>query len=254
LKEDARADLVSHLTELRARLIRALVYLAVAMTVVWVFFDPLYRFLVGPIRKPLENIGGELMVYELLEPLLVRVSIVLVGGVILALPLIFYEVWSFVAPGLTTRERRAARPLVPVSGLLFLTGVALGYFMTGTAVGALLRFNPPQTEVRLSLNRTVLLLVKFYLAFGIGFQLPIVIVLLAQIGIVDSRMLTRRWREAVVAIFLLAAIITPTWDPITMTICALPMVLLYVGTIGVVKVIERRRRKEAATQAHPPAG
>lgn len=248
MKEERRADLITHLAELRARLIRTMVYLAVGMTAVWVFLDRLYRFLVSPIRKPLEEAGGELMVYELLEPLMVRLSITLVGGLILALPLVFYEVWAFVAPGLTRSERRAARPLVPVSGLLFLMGVAMGYLMTGTAVKALLGFNLPDTELRLSLNRTVLLLVKFYLAFGLAFQLPIVIVLLAKVGIVDSRLLIRRWREAVVAIFVAAGIITPTWDPITLTICALPMVALYVGTIGAVKLIERRKRKAAEAE------
>lgn len=251
MRQDERADLVSHLAELRARLLRALLYLAVGMAVVWFFLDPLYGFLVKPIRRPLEDIGGELMVYELLEPLLVRLSIALVGGVILALPLIFYEIWAFVAPALTSSERRAARPLVPASAVLFLMGVALAYLMTGTAVQALLRFSLPETHIRLSLNRTVLLLVKFYLAFGLGFQLPIVIVLLAKIGIVDSRLLIGRWREAVIAVFVAAAIITPTWDPITLTICALPMVALYMGTIGVVKLIERRARK-AQESEHTP--
>ena len=107
----------------------------------------------------------------------------------------------------------------------------------------LLRFVPPETEIRLSLSRSVLTLVKFYLAFGLCFQLPIIIVLLAKMGIVDSAMLMRRWREAVVAIVLLAAIITPTWDPITLSIAALPMVVLYAGTILAVKLIERRERK-----------
>lgn len=253
MRQEDRADLITHLAELRARVLRALAYLALAMVVVWIFFDPLYRLLIGPVARALKKAGGELMVYEVLEPLMVRLGVVLVGGLILALPFVFYEVWSFVAPGLTASERRAARPLVPISGLLFLMGVAMGYLVTGTAVQALLRFNPPGTEIRLSLNRTVLLLVKFYLAFGLGFQLPIVIVLLAKVGIVDSRMLLAKWREAVVAIFVAAAIITPTWDPITLTICALPLVGLYMATVGVVKLMERRERKEEAEEG-PLAG
>jgi sec-independent protein translocase protein TatC len=134
---------------------------------------------------------------------------------------------------------------VPVAGLLFLLGIAMGYVLTGPSVRVLLRYMPPDTRAWLTLNDTVLLLLKFYIAFGVGFQLPIVLVLLAKIGIVDSRMLLRRWREAVVAIFMAAAIITPTWDPITLTACALPMVVLYVATIGAVKVIERRARRAA---------
>ncbi len=243
MSDEDRADLVTHLGELRTRLIRGIIYTLMAMIGVWVFFDPLYRLLVRPVIGPLREYGGELTVRMLLEGLLVKLEIVLVGGVIIALPLIMYEIWAFVAPGLTASERRAARPLIPVSLFLFTAGVMMGYFITGPAVKALLRFIPPDTAALLTLNDTILLLLKFYLAFGLGFQLPIVIVLLAKLGIVDSSMLIRRWREAVVAIFVLAAIITPTWDPITLTIAATPMVALYIGTIGVVKLIERGERR-----------
>ena len=234
---------MTHLTELRTRLIRGLVYIALAMAVAWIFFDPLYRLMVAPVRGPLEEFGGQLTVRMLLEGLLVKLEIVLVASVILASPLIIYEIWAFIAPGLTSTERRAARPLIPAAMLLFLAGVTMGYFLTGPAVKALLRFIPPETAALLTLNDTILLLLKFYLAFGFGFQLPIVIILLAKLGLVNSRLLATRWREAVVVIFLMAAIITPTWDPITLTLAAIPMVLLYMGTIAVVKLIERGDRK-----------
>ncbi len=240
---EERSDLISHLTELRARLLRMIVYALIAMVGVWIYFDPLYRFLVHPVLGPLETFGGELTVRMLLEGLLVKLEIVLVAGVIVASPFIFYEVWAFVAPGLTGNERRAVRPLIPVAILLFLLGVAMGYLMTGPAVSALLRFIPPETNALLTLNDTILLLLKFYLAFGLGFQLPIVIVLLAKLGIIDSHLLVRRWREAVIIIVILAAIITPTWDPITLTIASVPMILLYLGTIAVVKWIERGEKK-----------
>lgn len=243
LRDNERADLVGHLAELRARLGRAIAYAAVGMIVVWIFFNPLYTLMIRPIREPLERMGGELTVRGLLEGLLVKCEIALVGGIILAFPLIFYEVWAFIAPGLTRTERRQVRPLVPVSGLLFLLGVAMGYLVTGPSVSVLLRYIPPDTSALLTLNETVLLMLKFYLAFGLSFQLPIVLVLLAKIGLVDSAMLARRWREAVVALFLMAAVITPTWDPITMTVVSLPMILLYLGSIGAVKIVERRKPK-----------
>ena len=243
MREEERADLISHLSELRARVIRAVIYAALATTIVWVFFDPVYQFLVAPISGALEDFGGSLTVRALLEGLLVKVEIAFVGGLILASPFIIYEVWAFISPGLTRTERRAALPLIPIAAILFLMGVAMGYLMTGIAATVLLGYIPPETEALLTLNETVLLMLKFYLAFGLGFQLPIVIVLLAKIGLVDSAMLVRRWREAIIAVFILAGIITPTWDPITMTICALPMLVLYWGTVGAVKLIERRQRK-----------
>ena len=243
MNDENRADLVSHLAELRTRLIRGLVYVTLTMALAWIFFDPLYRLMVAPVRGPLEEFGGELTVRMLLEGLLVKLEIVLVAGVILASPLITYEIWGFIAPGLTSNERRAARPLIPAAMLLFLAGVTMGYFLTGPAVRALLRFIPPETAALLTLNDTILLLLKFYLAFGLGFQLPIVLILLAKLGLVDSRMLAKRWREAVVIIFVMAASITPTWNPFTLTIAAIPMMLLYMGTIAVVKLIERGDRK-----------
>lgn len=247
MNDEQRSDLVSHLTELRSRLLRAIIYAVAGMVVVWIFFDRLYRFMVRPIEEPLKQIGGELTVRGLLEGLLVKLEIALVGGIILALPFILYEVYAFVAPGLTRSERRAVRPLLPVAGVLFVAGVVAGYLITGPAVRTLLRYIPPETRALLTLNETILLLLKFYLAFGLGFQLPIVIVLLAKLGIIDSRVLISRWREAVVGIFVLAAFITPTWDPITLTVAAMPMVVLYIGTIGAVKLIERSERKAAAS-------
>jgi sec-independent protein translocase protein TatC len=173
----------------------------------------------------------------------VKLEIALVGGVIAAAPFIYYELWAFIAPGLTPKERRAVRPLVPVSAVLFLLGVAMGYWLTEPSIAWMLKMNPPETVARYQLNENLLLLLRFYLALGLGFQLPIVLILLAKIGIVDSRLLSQRWREATVIIFILAAIITPTWDPITMTIAALPMVLLYLGTVWFIKLIERGERK-----------
>lgn len=251
--EEKRGDLVSHLAELRARVLRSAIYAIIGMTVVWLFYAPLYTLLTRPIKQALNAAHGEMIVTQFMEGFLVRFEISLIGGLIFAAPLIYYEIWAFIAPGLTRSERRAARPLVPVSGVLFLMGVALAYLITGPSVTWLLQMNPPDTVARYRLNENLLLILKFYLAFGLAWQLPIVLVLLAKIGIVNSRLLSARWREATVAIFVIAAIITPTWDPITMTLCAIPMVILYLGTIGVIKLIERGKQK-AVRLAEDSAG
>lgn len=248
MEDEKRADLVSHLAELRTRIIRATVYALVGTTAVWVFYRPLYAFLTRPIVHALQKARGEIIVTQFLEGFLVKLEISLVGGLILAAPFIYYEAWAFVAPGLTRNERRAARPLVPASGLLFLMGVAMGYLITEPSISWLLTMNPPETVPRYHLNDNLLLMLRFYLAFGLAFQLPIILVLLAKIGIVNSRLLWARWREATVLVFVIAAIITPTWDPLTMTLCALPMVALYLGTIGVIKLMERSRQKAAGEQ------
>ncbi len=243
MTEEERADLITHLTELRARLLRSLIYAIAGTSIMWAFFDPIYRLLMRPILSALKQAGGEMIVTQLMEGFMVKIEVAFIGGLMLAAPFIYWEIWAFIAPGLTRHERRASRPLVPISGVLFLLGAALGYFLTEPSLNWLLKLNPPETVARYRLNENLLLLMRFYLALGIAFQLPIVIVLLAKLGIVNSRLLTRRWRESVVLIFVLAAIITPTWDPITMTIAALPMVVLYLGTIGVVRIIERNAKR-----------
>jgi len=245
--EGKRASLVDHLDELRGRILRSALYTVAGMALVWAAFPPVYRFLVRPIQAQVDKFGAELDVFHVMEGFLIRMEVALIGGLILAAPFIFREVWAFVAPGLMPNERRTVRPIVPVAAVLFLLGVAMAYAITEPTIYFFLLFVPHGAHARLNLNNTLLLMLKFYLAFGLAFQLPIVLVLLAKLGIVNSRILIRRWREAVVIILVVAAIITPSWDPIIMTVCAIPMVLLYLGTIGVIKVIDRRRaRREQA--------
>jgi sec-independent protein translocase protein TatC len=262
VQEDERLDLISHLEELRTRLIRVILYAVAGATAMWFFYQPIYSFLVRPLQEPVKKLGGELAVRGILEGLLIKCEVSLICGIVIAAPFIYREIWAFVAPGLTHDERRAVRLLGPISGLLLIAGVALGYLITGPSVRWLLLYVPPGAKALFTLNDTLLLVLKFYLAFGLSFQLPIVLVVLAQLGIVDARVLTRRWREAVIIIMVVAAVITPTWDPFTMTICAAPMVALYLGTIWVIKIMERRRRaaelaqqaREAPDQADELAG
>ncbi len=246
MKDELRTDLVTHLTELRTRLVRALVYAMLGTSVVWTFYDRLYGFLLRPLIQPLQQAGGQLNFTNFLTPFMMKFQISMLGGLIVALPFIFLELWAFIAPGLTKRERRTVRPLVPISGVLFLMGVTLAYFLTGPSVKWMMSFMPPGTKALLDLNQNVLLILKFYFAFGIGFQLPIVLVILTALGIVDSHFLTRYWREASVVIFIIAAIITPTWDIVTMSCAALPMVILYLLTLGVIRIIEKRQARAEA--------
>lgn len=249
MSEDARTDLVSHLDELRGRLLRSAIYVVTGAVAVWVCFDSVYSFLARPITSALQGSGAELNYGSIFDPFLIKVQISLVGGLILALPLVIYEAWAFVAPGLTRRERRVVRPIIPASMLLFAMGVAMAYLLTTPSMHWMMGFRAPDTRALINLRDTLLMVLKFYLAFGLGFQLPIVLVLLAALGIVDSRLLTRYWREATVAIFIIAAVITPTWDPLTMTVAALPMVFLYLATIGIIRLIERQRVRQAAREA-----
>jgi len=245
VREEARTDLVSHLEELRARLLRSAAYVLLGTVAMWVCFDPVYAFLARPIVEPLRAAGDRLNYRTFLEPFMIRVQLSLVGGLILALPMLILEIWAFVAPGLTRAERRTIRPVIPLSLVLFVLGVAMAYLLTGPSVRWLMKFRAPDTQALLNLSDNLLLVLKFYLVFGLAFQMPIVLIVLSALAIVNSRLLLRYWREASVGIFIVAAIITPTWDPLTMTVAALPLVLLYLGTVGIIRVMERRRDQAA---------
>ena len=133
----------SHLRELRHRLLRIALYLTLAMTAAWCFFDPMFAFLMGPLRVPLSQAKGAVAVRGLLEGFLVKFEIALVAGLIVALPFVCYEVWALIAPGLTPQERRVTRWLGPFSGLLFLGGATMGYLITGPCAVWLLQCTPP---------------------------------------------------------------------------------------------------------------
>ncbi len=241
--DEDRADLVSHLTELRTRLVRSLLYLCLTATVASFYGQPIYRLLAAPVVMGVKAAGGRLNNASLLDPFMLRVWLALLPGLIAALPLIYLEVWGFVKPGLTKRERRVARPLAPIAGVLFVAGAAMAYALTKPCVQWMVSIAMPGTERWMSVNDTVVLLLKFYVTFGLCFQLPLVMIALSAVGLVNSGLLLRYWREATIAIFLLVAIVTPTWDPFTMTLAALPVTLLYLGTIGVIRLMERRRRR-----------
>jgi len=245
MREDERADILIHLEELRNRILRGLLYIGLGAVAGWYLYQPvLFPLLTNPVRLPLARIGGKMIFLGLMEPFMIRFQVALIAGFILASPLVFYELWAFVAPGLTQRERQSVRPLLPAAVGLFFAGVAFGFWLMPVFISWMLSFTPKGVDLRPSLNATIVLLAKIYLAFGLSFELPVVVIFLARVGILNSETMIRRWREAIFIIFVIAAIVTPTWDMFTMTICALPMVALYLGSIGVVWRMERRRRRQ----------
>ncbi len=212
-KDEDRADLVSHLTELRTRLMRALLYVCVTATVASFFFQPVYAFVAGPVRAGVTAAGGRLNNAGVLDPFMLRLWAALLPGLIVALPLIYLEVWGFVKPGLTKRERRVVRPLAPIAGVLFLLGAAMAYAITKPCVQWMVSLSAQGTEKLFSVNDTVVLFFKFYLAFGLCFELPLVMVALSAMGIVNSGFLVRYWREATLGIFTIVAIVDSHLGP-----------------------------------------
>jgi len=243
LKEDDRADLVEHLEELRQRIIRSLVYVMVLAGAAWAFYDWFLGVLLAPAQATLGETTGHMQFMGPMEAFWTRFQVSVVVALVVGAPLLLWEAWGFVAPGLTRSERRAVLPLMPISAGLALGGVALCYVISFRFFRVMISFAPPGVEANLRLQDTVLFMAKFYLAFAAAFQLPLVVVGLVRTGVVPAESLARRRREAIVIILIVTAIITPTPDALTLAILAVPLLLLFEGTLWAMRIMERRRRE-----------
>ena len=235
---EKKAELTEHLAELRGRILRSVFYIVAATVVTWFFYDQLFALLVRPMSDALRDFEFGFQLLSFQEAFIVRLQICVVAGLILSSPLVAREVWGFIAPGLTPSERRPIKWIAPLAVLLFWGGVVLCYAILPAAFKWFASYVPEGVELRPTLQMAVLFSLKMLLMFGITFQLPIVLMLLAKIGIVDSKMLWSNWRVAMVGVAILAAVATPSNDAFTMLMMAVPVALLYFFSIFLVKIVE----------------
>jgi len=241
-------SLMEHLEELRKRIVHSAIYLAVGFFIAYAFHERLYGF----VQAPLDKLHISLNYTHPMDPLNLYLQVALIGGAILAAPFILYQVWLFIAPGLYQKEKRFVIPFMAATVGLFFTGAAFGYFFVLPGALKILilgfgnKFNPIVT-----IEEYTGFFLSIILGLGVSFELPILIFFLALFGIVSPRFLWKNIRYAILAVFLVAAIICPSPDPGTMCIYAVPMLLLYVLGIGVAWWVHPSRRK--AKEAKEPA-
>ncbi|HVF10981.1 MAG TPA: twin-arginine translocase subunit TatC [Abditibacteriaceae bacterium] len=234
---DKEQDLFEHLAELRIRLLRCVAYVAVAMTGAWFYGNTISEWFARPIRAALDRYapGSKMITLDPTEGFMIYFQIVLAAALLLVMPLILCELWGFVEPALTNRERKHTLVLVPFSITLFFVGSVFGYFLSPVFFQFFLQFQPPETLANFSYGRSIVLLAKMLLIFGVCFQVPVITIFLNKIGLISRNWMIDYWRHVVVAIVTIVAIITPTWDPITLVACAAPPCLLYGVSIWLVK-------------------
>lgn len=226
--------LVEHLSELRLRIFIALLAMGLGTIVGFYFAPAVIDLLRTPLGRPLffTTLGGAFFI---------EVKIALMIGLALASPVILYELWAFVAPGLTAQERRVARPWIPLAVIFLLLGVGVAYAILPYTVGFLLSFQSPGViEPLITLEAYIGFVTTLFLAFGLVMQFPIVLVLLAKVGIISVERLRRGRRYVFIGIFIFAVVVTPGGDPISPTIMALVMYPLYELTIRLVSRSERK--------------
>jgi sec-independent protein translocase protein TatC len=248
---DRELTILQHLGELRRRVIYSVLAIIVGSAVAFAFFRQIIELLVQPARDLQTLAGGQLIYTEVTELLTTSVKVSLVFGFILAFPVILYQVVTFVAPGLTHRERRYLWAFLPGGMLAFASGVAFAYFvLTPPALHFLLTFGGDVATPMIRVSNIVNLMVRLLFWMGLAFETPLIMYLLAQIGVVNYRVLGRFRRYWVVIAFILAAIITPTFDPINQAIVAVPLLGLYELGILLARLAGRSRRSsEAITPA-----
>lgn len=239
---EAQMELMDHLAELRTRIVRSLCYVALGMVLTYALFDQLFALLYYPLEPIIKKIGGSIFFPDIASAFLLRMQICLVSGLAAAFPFVLLEMWGFITPALTLEERRPVVYLAPFSVLLFLAGILTGYACLPATFSWMASFvgDVKGATLMQDAQKYVVLTVKIMLGSGIAFQLPIVLLFLARVGIITSGVMVQYWRHAIVLIALAAAFITPSADPLTMMIIAIPMGLLYVLSIGLVKTFEPR--------------
>jgi sec-independent protein translocase protein TatC len=233
-------SLMEHLDELRKRIIHSAASLAVGFVVAWIFHDQLVEFLQAPLNK----IGKSLVFTHPMDPLNLDLQISLLGGAIMASPYILYQVWLFIAPGLYQKERRFVVPFMTATVGLFLAGASFGYFfvLPGAMKILVLGFGHNFTSM-VTIEDYSSFFLSIILGLGISFELPILIFFLALFGLVSPSFLWKNIRYAILAVFLVAAIICPSPDPWTMCVYAIPMLTLYIIGIGVAWWVHPSRKK-----------
>lgn len=251
-EQQGRLPLREHIRELRTRIVRAFIVVAVFVMGAWAFHEQIFDWLMAPYTNAMVARHPDVPHYieyrSLTEPLVVYFKSSAVAGLLVTLPYVLTEIWLFVMPGLYKEERRIGAGFLFSSMVLFYTGVFFcRYFVLGPAVGVLLSIGAANTNASIMMTEYFSFTSRMLLVFGLVFELPVVLSFLAFLGIVDHHWLLKQWRYAVVIMFVVAAVLTPP-DPISQTLLALPLVCLYFVSVGIAFLFSKRRGAKRALE------
>ncbi len=239
--DEKKLPLTAHLQELRTRLIASFIAIGIGFVVCYTFSQTLFNILAKPLFKILPQ-GGSLIFTSVAEAFFTYMKVAFIGGLILASPFVLYQIWAFVAPGLYRHEKRYVIPLLLGGSFFFLLGILFGYFIA-LPIGFkfLLSYAADLIKPMPSMKEYLSFSIKFLLAFGLVFEFPVILVILARIGIIDAKMMARQRKYAILLIFIFAAVITPP-DLISQVIMAVPLMGLYELSILLAKVFGKKTK------------
>lgn len=243
---DQAMPIMEHLRELRVRIVRSLLAVVVGTIVILAAYDPVKRFLTQPYRNlcstnPDFNCDGSLFALGPLDGFSARMKVAAYGGLILALPVLLWQIWQFVVPALSKKEKRYAVPFITSSIVLFAAGGTLAYWTLDKALEFLISWSGSDVNQAYQITKYISLVTFMMLAFGVGFLSPVLLVFLQLANVVQPRTLVKQWRIAIMLIFVGAAVITPSGDPFTLMALSGPLTILYLLSILVGWLLVRRR-------------
>ena len=246
----SQGSFVEHFTELRSRLVKSIIYLFIFFIICYFFAENIYRFLVEPYADAVrgDELNRRLIFTALHETFITYLKVAFFTSLFVTSPIILTQIWKFIAPGLYKNEKKALLPYLIATPTLFLMGGLLVYYLVmPLAIKFFLSFetvaeiNSLPIQLEAKVNEYLSLIMRLIFAFGISFQLPVLLSLLARVGFIDSEYLKKRRKYIIVIIFAVAAILTPP-DPITQIGLGIPLLILYELSILSVKIIEKKRK------------
>ena len=234
---------ISHLIELRDRLLRSLIAVAVVFLCLFPWAANLYDFLAAPMMRALPE-GAHMIATGVVTPFLIPVKVAMMVAFVIALPYVLYQAWAFVAPGLYAHEKRLVLPLVVASTVLFILGVAFCYFFVfGVVFGFVNRIAPASISVAPDIENYLNFVMTLFLAFGVTFEVPIVVIVLVRMGMVSIEQLKHFRPYFIVGAFIIAAVVTPP-DVLSQVLLAVPLCLLYESGIFVARFVTRQTQAQ----------
>ncbi len=244
LTEDDKIPFTAHLAELRSRLIKCFLALGAGFLLCYAFKETLFDILVYPLMRVMPE-GGKLIFTAIPEAFFTYFKVALLAGAIVASPVLFYQFWMFVAPGLYRHERRLLGPLIVITTVFFLGGALFGYFVVFPfGFRFLLSFGTDYIRTLPSMREYLAFATKLLFIFGLLFELPVVLTCLSWVGILSVESLRRNRRYAIVGAFVVAAFLTP--DVVSMILMAVPLMVLYELSVTAARILARRKARQAA--------
>ena len=242
LPTEISMSMLGHLEELRRRLLWGLVLLLPALAVGWIFYPFYFPLITAPVVDAVLAQGGKVVMLQPGDAFFIRVKAAMAAALMLASPWMIWQLWLFIRPGLTQRERRGLAPLMPAICLLFLVGAGVAFLMLPAIMKFFLSFVPTEVVTMLDFQQAINLPLKIMFAFGLVFQLPILLLGLVLLRVISPQNLLAQWRVALVVLGIIAAVITPTGDPLNWSLMMLPLSVLYFGTVLLAFRIVRQQK------------